>query len=64
MAHTVNVALRGADFGPDGPDLGFLRLATKTVGWFEAIGSFYNLLKQRSDASEPASVIRPAILTP
>jgi hypothetical protein len=54
MADTVKVALRGGAFGPDGPDLGFLRLATETLGWFEAIGSFYNLLKHRSDASEPA----------
>ena len=41
-------------FRPDGPDLGFLRLAGDTVGWFEAIGSFYNLLKHRSNASQPA----------
>jgi hypothetical protein len=33
MADTFKVALRGVDFGPDGPDLGFLRLATETVGW-------------------------------
>jgi hypothetical protein len=54
MADTVKVVLRGDAFGPDGPDIGFLRLAAETVGWFEAIGSFYNLLKHRSDASEPA----------
>jgi hypothetical protein len=53
MADTTKVALRAADFGPDGPDLGFLRLAAETVGWFEAIGSFYNLLKHRPDASQP-----------
>lgn len=28
--------------------------AADTVGWFDAIGSFYNLLKHRSDASQPA----------
>jgi hypothetical protein len=28
-------------------------LAAETVGWFEAIGSFYNLLKHRPDASQP-----------
>jgi hypothetical protein len=54
MADTTQIVLRGDAFGPDGPDLGFLRLAAETVGWFEAIGSFYNLLKHRSDASEPA----------
>jgi hypothetical protein len=54
MAHTTKIALRGDAFGPDGPDLGFLRLAPDTVGWFEAIGSFYNLLKHRSDGSGAA----------
>jgi hypothetical protein len=54
MADTAKITLRAGDFGPDGPDLGFLRLAAETVGWFEAIGSFYNLLKHRSDASQPA----------
>jgi hypothetical protein len=53
MANTAKIVLRGETFGPDGPDLGFLRLARETVGWFEAIGSFYNLLKHRSDASHP-----------
>jgi hypothetical protein len=56
MADTVKVALRGDAFGPDGPDIAFLRLAAETVGWFEAIGSFYNLLKPRSDASEPRAL--------
>lgn len=53
MANTTKIALRGDAFGPNGPDLGFLRLAADTVGWFEAIGSFYNLLKHRADASGP-----------
>jgi hypothetical protein len=54
MADTSKIVLRGDEFGPDGPDLGFLRPAGETVGWFEAIGSFYNLLKHRSDVSQPA----------
>jgi hypothetical protein len=54
MADTTKILLHGDAFGPDGPDLGFLRLAGETVGWFEAIGSFYNLLKHRSDVSQPA----------
>jgi hypothetical protein len=54
MANTTKIVLRGDAFGPDGPDLGFLRLAPDTVGWFEAIGSFYNLLKHRSDTSGAA----------
>ncbi|MGJ5036192.1 hypothetical protein ACQR13_18975 [Bradyrhizobium sp. HKCCYLRH3059] len=52
MANATKIVLRSDAFGLDGPDLGFLRLAPDTVGWFEAIGSFYNLLKHRSDASE------------
>lgn len=51
MMNTTKILLRGDAFGPEGPDLGFLRLAPDTVGWFEAIGSFYNLLKHRSDSS-------------
>ncbi|MBR0825596.1 hypothetical protein JQ596_08605 [Bradyrhizobium manausense] len=54
MANTIKIMLRGDAFGPDGPDLGFLRLPADSVGWFEAIGSFYNLLKHRSDAAGPA----------
>lgn len=54
MANTTKMVLRADDFGPDGPDLGFLRLAADAVGWFDAIGSFYNLLKHRSDASGAA----------
>jgi hypothetical protein len=54
MANTTKIVLRGDAFGPDGPDLGFLRLAPDSVGWFEAIGSFYNLLKHRSDESGAA----------
>jgi hypothetical protein len=54
MAGATKIVLRDASFGPDGPDLGFLRLPTESVGWFAAIGSFYNLLKHRSDASNPA----------
>jgi hypothetical protein len=54
MANTTKIVLRGDAFGPDGPDLGFLRLAPDTVGWFDAIGSFYNLLKHRADASGAA----------
>lgn len=54
MANTTKIVLSGDAFGPDGPDLGLLRLATDTIGWFDAIGSFYNLLKHRSDASQSA----------
>jgi hypothetical protein len=32
MANTTKIALRGDAFGPDGPDLGFLRLSSETVG--------------------------------
>jgi len=53
MADTTKIALRGDAFGPDGPDLGFLRLPAVSVGWLAAIGSFYNLLKHRSDDPNP-----------
>ncbi|MEY9463869.1 hypothetical protein ABH973_004282 [Bradyrhizobium ottawaense] len=51
MANAAKIVLRGDAYGPDGPDLAFLRLAADTIGWFKALGSFYNLLKHRSDAS-------------
>ena len=54
MANTTKIVLRGDAFGPGGPDLGFVRLASDTIGWFDAIGSFYNLLKHRFDASQRA----------
>ena len=41
------IIIRGAEFGPSGPDLGFMRLPQKNVGWLRAIGSFYNLAKRR-----------------
>jgi hypothetical protein len=54
MANSTKIVLRGDAFGPDGPDIGFLRLTPDTVGWFDAIGSFYDLLKHRTDASGAA----------
>ncbi|MCJ9700140.1 hypothetical protein [Bradyrhizobium sp. SHOUNA76] len=51
MANTTKIVLRGDAYGLDGPDLGFLRLAADTIGWFKALGSFYNLLKHRTDTS-------------
>jgi hypothetical protein len=53
MAASTKIVLRDSAFGADGPDLGFLRLPPESIGWFAAIGSFYNLLKHRADASTP-----------
>jgi len=53
MAGATKIMLRDAAFGSDGPDLGFLRLPGENIGWLAAIGSFYNLLLHRSDASNP-----------
>jgi hypothetical protein len=36
MANTTRIVLQDEAFGPDGPDLGFLKLSADTVGWFEA----------------------------
>lgn len=55
--------MRGEAFGPDGPDPGFPWLAPETVGWFGAIGSFYNLQKHRGDASGSADAGFRAMLS-
>jgi hypothetical protein len=49
MAETTKISIRGNGFGPDGPDLGFLRLPEKYLGWLRAINSFYNLTKSRDE---------------
>jgi hypothetical protein len=49
MAETTKISIRGNGFGPDGPDLGFLRLPEKYLGWLRAINSFYNLTKNRDE---------------
>lgn len=48
MAQTERCSIRADSYGPDGPDIGFLRLAREGTGWLEAISSFYNL-KQSPD---------------
>jgi hypothetical protein len=50
MEHAVALSIRGQQFDANGPDLGFLRLPPKNVGWLSAIGSFYNLKKHRDEA--------------
>jgi hypothetical protein len=49
MENTEEVVIRGKDFGPIGPDLGFLRLPEESLGWLKAKNSFYNLPKRRPD---------------
>jgi hypothetical protein len=50
MAHAEPLTISGAEFGRDGPDLGFLRLPPANVGWLNALSSFYNLPKHREEA--------------
>ncbi len=45
MSETKRITIRAKDFSPDGPDIGFLRLPENSVGWLQAINSFYNLVK-------------------
>ena len=52
MANTTKIVLRD-DLRPGRARSRLPAACPNTVGWFEAIGSFYNLLKHRSDASEP-----------
>jgi hypothetical protein len=39
--------IRGDTYGPNGPDLGFIRLPEQNIGWLKAKNSFYNLTKRR-----------------
>jgi hypothetical protein len=51
MAHVEPpLMISGEKFGPDGPDLGFLRFPPVNEGWLKALASFYNLAKHREDA--------------
>jgi hypothetical protein len=49
MEDTERVIVRGDKFGPDGPDLGFIRLPQKNIGWLTATSAFYNLTKRRDE---------------
>jgi hypothetical protein len=47
MEYTDQLTISGSTFGPDGPDLGFLRLPQETVGWLKATNVFFNISKRR-----------------
>jgi hypothetical protein len=50
MEHTeAPVIIRGKAFGPNGPDLAFLKLTDEALGWLKAKNSFYSLSKRRDD---------------
>lgn len=49
MENTERLVIRAAEFGPDGPDLGFLRIPNENLGWLKATSSFYNLSKRRDE---------------
>jgi hypothetical protein len=49
MDHTEPIVWCGDNFGSLGPDLGFLRLPSESIGWISAKKSFCNLAKQRGD---------------
>ena len=58
MANATPVVIRKDAFTVLGPDLGFLRLPSESVGWLTAQNSFYNLVRYRNDVllnKEPAS---------
>jgi len=47
MAHCEKLIIKGGQFGPEGPDLGLLKLPTTEVGLLKAVNSFFNLSKRR-----------------
>jgi len=53
MEHTeAPVSIRAETFGPNGPDLAFLKLTDEACGWLKAKNSFYSLIKRRDDVLE------------
>jgi hypothetical protein len=54
MEHSTKILIGGQANEPSGPDLAFLRLAEKDVGWLAAIQSFYNLNVHRDDDMKEA----------
>jgi hypothetical protein len=49
LENVEKIVIRGNGFGPDGPDLGFLRIPHENVGWLKATSSFFNLNKRRDE---------------
>lgn len=49
MELTDSIVFGTAPFGPNGPDLAFLRPAPESVGWLKAKASFFNLSKRRAE---------------
>ena len=47
MENAEQLIIRGHKFGPNGPDLGFMRLPQENVGWLKATNSFCNLTRAR-----------------
>jgi hypothetical protein len=41
------VEIRADQFGPDSPDLGFIKIPDNVLGWLKAQGSFFSLSKRR-----------------
>lgn len=52
MDYSKKLIVRGKGAASDGPDIAFLRLPDKDIGWLEAIQSFYNLGLHQDDSSK------------
>jgi len=65
MEHAVPLSIRAEQFDQNGPDLGFLRLPPKNVGWLNALNSFYNMTKWRGEVlakQKPAQHFAEALI--
>jgi hypothetical protein len=49
MSHIEKIKIPNQEFGPDGPDLGFLRLPPDKVSALKATNAFYNLSLRREE---------------
>lgn len=52
MDGATKLTIQAAEFGMNGPDLGFLRLPIDSLGWLKAINSFYELRRYREEYLE------------
>jgi len=53
MDYVERLKISADEFGPDKPDLGFLRLTQNDIGTLGASGSFYNLVKRKEEILSP-----------
>src|SRR5439155_4689896 len=60
MENVDVLTIRGTWFGPDGPDMAFMRLPPDVVSQLRATNSFFNLEKRRNEVLAKKTPTAPA----